>query len=172
MTERRNEKDAMGEEERGRSPSGATLIAIEPQAGPLPPNGRWSTRRKAEVVIRMLSNESIDSLSRELAVEPYSLEKWRDKALAGMEVGLKEHGGDPLTSELNRAKKTIGELTIENELLRRRCEARESLRKRRSLKGASPPRHRPVKCTVSSGHAPPGAPHDPPSTISITASPG
>jgi hypothetical protein len=37
--------------------------------GPLAVNGRWSTRRKAEVVIRMLSGEPIDALSRELGVE-------------------------------------------------------------------------------------------------------
>jgi len=94
MEERRNEKDAMGGEERGRSPSGATPIAGESQAGPLLPNGCWSTRRKAEVVLRMFSGESIDSLSRELGVEPYRLEKWRDKALTGMETGLKERRGD------------------------------------------------------------------------------
>jgi transposase len=82
--------------------------------------------------LRMLSGESIDKLSRELGVEPYKLENWRDKALSGMEAGLKERGGDPLTQELDRAKKTIGELTMENELLRKRCEAKESLRRRRS----------------------------------------
>ncbi|MDD5747511.1 MAG: hypothetical protein PHP64_00410, partial [Actinomycetota bacterium] len=43
-------------------------------AGPLPHNGRWSVRRKSEVVLRMLSGESINSLSRELRVEPYRLE--------------------------------------------------------------------------------------------------
>jgi len=64
MTERRNEKDAMGGEERGRSPSGATPIAGELQAGPLPPNGRWSPRRKQQVVLRMLRGEPLDA-SRE-----------------------------------------------------------------------------------------------------------
>ena len=132
MAERRNEKDTMGGEERGRSPSGSTPIASEPQVGPLPPNGRWSVRRKSEVVMRMFAGESIDSLSRELGVEPYRLERWRDKALSGMEAGLKERRGDPVSNELDRAKKTIGELTMEVELLRKRCEAKESLRRRRS----------------------------------------
>ena len=129
MAQRRNEKGAMGGEEGGRSPTGATPIA---GTGPLPPNGRWSVRRKSEVVMRMLAGESIDSLSRELGVEPYRLERWRDKALSGMEAGLKERRGDPMTQELDRAKKTIGELTMEVELLRKRCEAKESLRRRRS----------------------------------------
>jgi hypothetical protein len=129
MAQRKNEKGAMGGEERGRRPSGATPIAGGDQ---LPPNGRWSVRRKSEVVMRMFAGESIDSLSRELGVEPYRLERWRDKALTGMEAGLKERRGDPVSNELDRAKKTIGELTMEVELLRKRCEAKESLRRRRS----------------------------------------
>ena len=132
MAQRRNEKGAMGGEERGRSPSGTTPIAGGLQESPLPPTGRWSVRRKSEVVMRMFAGESIDSLSRELGVEPYRLERWRDKALSGMEEGLKEREGDPSSQELDRAKKTIGELTMEVELLRKRCEAKESLRRRRS----------------------------------------
>ena len=122
-------EEAIGAEEGGRRPTEATPID---GAGPLPPNGRWSVRRKSEVVMRMLAGASVDSLSRELGVEPYRLERWRDKALAGMESGLKEREGDPVSNELDRAKKTIGELTMEVELLRKRCEAKESLRRRRS----------------------------------------
>lgn len=120
---------ALGGEEGGRRPSGSTPIA---GAGPLPPNGRWSVRRKSEAVLRMLGGESVESLSREFGVEPYRLERWRDKALSGMESGLKEREGDPTSQELDRANKKIGELTMEIELLRKRCEAKESLRRRRS----------------------------------------
>ena len=132
MAGREKDGDALGGEERGRSPSGSEPNVGGRREGPLPPNGRWSVRRKQEVVLRMLSGESVDSLSREFGVEPYRLERWRDKSLSGMESGLKEREGDPLTSELDRAKKTIGELTMEVELLRKRCEAKESLRRRRS----------------------------------------
>ena len=125
-------KDAIGGEEGGRRPTGATPIAGDPQVGPLPPNGRWSVRRKSEVVMRMFAGESVDSLSRELGVEPYRLERWRDKALSGLEEGLKEREGDPVSQELDRAMKKIGELSMENELLRKRCEAKESFRKGRS----------------------------------------
>ncbi len=120
---------ALGGEEGGRRPSVSTPNA---GASPLPPNGRWSVRRKSEVVLRMLGGESVESLSRELGVEPYRLERWRDKALSGMESGLKEREGDPTSQELDRANKKIGELTMEIELLRKRCEAKESLRRRRS----------------------------------------
>ena len=63
MAERRNQKDAMGGVEVGRSPSGVTPIAGGPHEGLLPPNGRWSTRCKLEVVLRMFSGEPISSLS-------------------------------------------------------------------------------------------------------------
>ncbi len=55
---------------------------------PLAPKGRWSNKRKQAVVIRMLRGEPLDALSRELGVEIYRLERWRDKALSGMESGL------------------------------------------------------------------------------------
>lgn len=128
MAQRRN-TDPMGGEEGGRRPTGATPIGGD---GPLPPNGRWSVRRKSEVVMRMFAGESVDSLSRELGVEPYRLERWRDKAMSGMETGLKEREGDPASLELDRAMKKIGELSMENELLRKRCETQESFRRRRS----------------------------------------
>lgn len=73
----------------------------------------------------------MDGLSRELGVEIYRLEEWRDKAVASMERGLTRREGDPLQEELDRAMKKIGELSMENELLRKRCEAKESLRSRR-----------------------------------------
>ena len=98
MAEVERDGAAMSEGERGLD--GAALVAGSSQACSLPPNGRWSTRRKQEVVLRMLSGESIDSLSRESGVEQYRLEEWRDKALAAMEAGLKEREGGPLKAEL------------------------------------------------------------------------
>ena len=69
----------------------------------------------------MLRGESLDKLSRELSVEIYRLEEWRDRALTSMEVGLKKRTGDPVQAELDAAMKRIGELTMENELLYERC---------------------------------------------------
>ena len=132
MTERNGNKDATGGAQGGRRPTGAAHVVGDNETGGLPPNGRWSVRRKQEIVLRMFSGESIDSLSRELGVEPYRLERWREKALNGIEAGLKERNGDPLSQDLDRAKKTIGDLTMEVELLRKRCREKESLRRRRS----------------------------------------
>lgn len=82
---------------------------------------RWSKRRKLEVVLRMFRGESLDDLSRELKVEISRLEKWRDKGLRGMEVGLREREGDPVQEALDEANRRIGELSMENELLREKA---------------------------------------------------
>jgi hypothetical protein len=68
------------------------------------------------VVLRLLRGESVDALSRELGVEIYRLEAWRDSALAGMDAGLKARQNDPLEGKLKEATRRIGELVMENEL--------------------------------------------------------
>jgi transposase len=89
---------------------------------------RWSAGRKGEVVLRILRGESLDALSREVGVEIYRLEEWRDKALSGMDLGLKDRQQDPLSHELDAAKRHIGEISMENELLRERARALEEKR--------------------------------------------
>ena len=76
----------------------------------------------------MLRGDSLDALSRELGVEIYRLEEWRDKALSGMDLGLKDRQDDPLSHELDAAKRHIGELSMEIELLRERSRAAEGRR--------------------------------------------
>jgi len=60
----------------------------------------------------------MQAVSRELGVEMHRLQKWRDKALAGIDEALREREGDPLQGELDAAVKRVGELSMENELLR------------------------------------------------------
>ncbi len=79
---------------------------------------RWSRKKKMEVVLRLLQGEPLDTVSRDTGVEMSRLEAWRTKAITGMELGLKEREGDPLLAELDAAKRHIGELTMEVELLR------------------------------------------------------
>jgi len=100
--------------------------------GPLAPGQRWSLARKREVALRLLRGEPIDALSRELGVEVYRLERWKDKALAGLDAGLKEREGDPLQSQLDAAMRRIAELSMENELLHARSERPGPLGGRRS----------------------------------------
>ncbi len=93
--------------------------------GALAAGQRWSAGRKREVVLRVLRGEPLDALSRELGVEIYRLEEWRDKALSGMDLGLKDRQQDPLSHDLDAAKRHIGELSMEIELLRERARAAE-----------------------------------------------
>lgn len=102
--------------------------------GPLAEGQRWTAARKREVVLRMLRGESVDALSRELGVEIYRLEQWREKALAGVDESLKKRRNDPVQAELNQAMRRIGELTMENELLWQRVRKPGPLAKRRSSK--------------------------------------
>lgn len=103
----------------GASPGGATT-------GPLGPGQRWSQGRKRDVVLRLLRGESSEALSRELRLEAYRLEQWRDRALLGIDASLRERGETPESAALDAAMKRIGEISMENELLRERCRAREA----------------------------------------------
>lgn len=101
--------------------------------GPLGPGQRWSVARKREVVLRMLKGESLDALSRELGLELHKLEQWRDRAVGGLEGALKEReADDPVQQELDKAHKRIGELTMENELLRKAREKNGPFASRKS----------------------------------------
>lgn len=98
-----------------------------PKQGALGANERWSARRKREVVLRLLRGEPLDAVSRETGVEVYRLERWREKALAGIDEALRDRTGDPLQTELDKAMRHIGELSMENELMRRERDLRRPL---------------------------------------------
>ena len=103
-----------------------------PARGALAPGQRWSVGRKREVVLRLLRGESVELLSRELGVPLYKLEQWRQKADAALDGALKEREADPASGELAAAMQRIGELSMENELLRSRIERPGPLGRRRS----------------------------------------
>ncbi|MEW5790117.1 MAG: IS3 family transposase [Pseudomonadota bacterium] len=111
---------------------GVALGALEGAPSAAAEVKRWSAGRKKQVVLRMLRGESVEALSRELAVPIYRLEEWREKALAGMDVGLKEREGDPLEKQLDDANRRIGERVMEVEILRKERQARRPLVGRRS----------------------------------------
>jgi transposase len=127
-----SEQGAPGGAEGGRRPTGGPPGEVA--QGALGPGQRWTAARKRDVVIRLLRGEPMDLLSRELGVELYLLEQWRDAALAAMAEGLKSRGGDPLQAELDSALKRVGELTMENELLWERVRRPGPLARRRSKK--------------------------------------
>jgi transposase len=112
----------------GRSPStlstgcASTAPAEPPGIAPLAPGQRWSVARKRAVVLRLLRAESMELLSRELGVPVYKLERWRAKAEAALEGALKERETETASAELAAAHQRIGELSMENELLRAKME--------------------------------------------------
>src|ERR1019366_1142894 len=88
--------------EGGRSPSTLSIgQAVRP--GGLAPGQRWSVGRKREVVLRLLRGESAENLSRELGVPSYRLERWRERALSGIDGSLREREGDAGSEELAAA---------------------------------------------------------------------
>jgi hypothetical protein len=116
---------ALGSPEGARSATGGEASAAAEVK-------RWSTGRKKEVVLRLLRGESVDALSREVSVPIYKLEQWRERALAGIDAGLKERENDPVERQLDEANRRIGELVMEVEILQKERRARRPLGGRRS----------------------------------------
>ena len=87
------------------------------QALPAGPNGTLASDRTVartrEVVLRLLRDEPVQLLSRQLGVEIFRLEQWREKAIGGIDASLKQRKGDPVQAELDSAMKRIGELTMQ-----------------------------------------------------------
>ena len=77
------------------------------QVSPAGPQGLghylWTVTRKREVALRLLRGEPAELLSRQLGVELFRLEQWREKAIAGIDASLKERKGDPVKAELDIA---------------------------------------------------------------------
>ena len=86
--------------------------------------------RKREVALRLLRGEPVELLSRQLGVEIFRLEQWRERR-AGI-ASLKERKGDPVKAELDIAMKRIGELIMQVELLEAKTETSGPLGRRRS----------------------------------------
>ena len=103
--------------------------ALKP--GPLAPGQRWSAGRKREVVLRLMRGESVEPLSRELGLPISKLEQWRRKAEAALGEALEERGADPADGQLAAAMRRIGELSMENALLRARSGRPGPLARRR-----------------------------------------
>jgi len=93
---------------------------------------RWSAKRKAEVVLRLFRGEAIDNVSRDVAVAVHIVNEWREEALVNLEEGFKQRASDSRDKLLSRAKEQIGELSMENELLKRQVEKKGPFVLRRS----------------------------------------
>lgn len=86
-------------------------------AGGAADRGRWSSKRKAEAVVRILKGEALDALSRELKVSTSRLAQWRDEFMAAGQAGLKSREPDHRDEQIKDLHAKIGEQTMELELL-------------------------------------------------------
>jgi hypothetical protein len=86
------------------------------------------------VVLRLLRGEPLDAVSREVSVPIYKLERWHERALAGIDAGLKERDNDPVERELDAARRRIGELVMEVEVLQNERRAKHPLAGRRAVR--------------------------------------
>src|SRR5215217_9618194 len=79
---------------------------------------RWSARRKQEVVLRLLRGESLDALARETGQAAGTISGWREAFLDGGQEGLKSRPRPVEERQLADAQRKIGELALDNDILR------------------------------------------------------
>jgi len=98
----------------------------------------WRTRQyAAHVELRVLRGEDLDALSREVGVTAGAIAGWRDQVLLGGQAAVRSRPVDERDDEIARLRAKIGELTMDNELLRdraRRAEATSPFAPRRLRK--------------------------------------
>jgi Helix-turn-helix domain len=79
---------------------------------------RWSARRKQEVVLRLLRGEGLDALARETGQAAGTISTWREAFLAGGAEHLKSRPRPVEDRQLADAQRKIGELAMDNDILR------------------------------------------------------
>ena len=80
--------------------------------------GRLSSRKKMEVVLRVLRGEDLDLVSREAGITAAQVSEWRDQFVASGQAGLKSRDADGRDDERARLKALVGDLTMWLELSR------------------------------------------------------
>ena len=87
--------------------------------------GRWSSRRKTEVVLWLFRGETLDALSRELRVNSGKLAEWRDEVPADMQAGLQSREPDHRDGFIQDLKAKVGDQAMRIELLEKKIEILE-----------------------------------------------
>lgn len=80
--------------------------------------GRFSSRKKMDVVLRVLRGEDLDLVSRDVGTTAAKVSEWRDHFVASGQAGLKSRADDGRDEELARLKALVGDLTMRLELSR------------------------------------------------------
>lgn len=113
---------AAGPEARGASKSGAPAPAAVPPEREV----RFSSRRKTEIVMRLVAGEPLDALARECGVTAARIAEWRGAFLAAGQAALKGRGATAQDEEVRRLKGIVGDLTMRLELSREKIKHMEA----------------------------------------------
>lgn len=88
---------------------------------------RWSAKKKAELVLRLLRGESIDVLSRGNGLSVSTITEWRDQFLEGGLSSFKRISRRD--DKLAESQKIIGKLQMELELYKKKMQYAKLTRK-------------------------------------------
>ena len=88
--------------------------------------GRFSAKRKTQIILRLLRGEDLESLSREVGVTAATLSGWRDSFLDGGTAAMKSRPADERDEEIARLRSKVGQLTMDVELLGTKCQHLEA----------------------------------------------
>jgi transposase-like protein len=84
---------------------------------------RWTAKKKAEVVLEILRNTTtVIDVARQHDVTPSEVQKWVDTFLKGGEQNLKSRSSDvqdQYAKEISELKAAVGELYVENAILKK-----------------------------------------------------
>jgi transposase len=80
--------------------------------------GRFSSRKKMDVVLRVLRGDDLDLVSREAGITAVKVSEWRDQFVASGQAELKSQAADGHDDDLVRLKALVGDLTMRLELSR------------------------------------------------------
>jgi len=78
---------------------------------------RWSANKKAELVLRLLRGEDIETVSRKVKVTAFALTRWRDEFLEGGTEALRKQPRTEPEQALRAAQAQVGELTMQVKIL-------------------------------------------------------
>ena len=92
---------------------------------------RWTAKRRAALVLRLLKGEtSVAEAARQHGLTVAEVEDWRDKFLLGAENALRSRPRNEEAlreEELKRLKQKVGELVLDNDILREAAKGRPTL---------------------------------------------
>lgn len=83
---------------------------------------RWTAKRRVALVVQILKGEtSVAEAARKHGLTVSEVEEWRDKFLLGAENALRSRPKDEEAlreEELKRLKQKVGELVLDNDILK------------------------------------------------------